>query len=264
MIWWSICFVVIMYIFIKILLSSDTDNNKSDDSDDVITYTLTTVDNNLNSVSKASPLRPSKVQITQDQYDEIKKCCIALRTLFRRISRNENVFDAVNGKSASVNGDVMPGFDYFNFVVKSIFIQDLKRCYEEMGHSFVFSSLSKEGQCLVLVLSLISEGSACGRYDLFCALITGKSGLSLEGARKDFNRYMKGDVNFSLEGDVEFGLSAMLQTCGGDRDDLEQYRIYLYRLVSTIAKIDGTVTSKEQDWLEKMLVINEQSPFCSQ
>jgi SpoVK/Ycf46/Vps4 family AAA+-type ATPase len=41
---------------------------------------------------------------------------------------------------------------------------------------------------------------------------------------------------------------------------LEQYRITLYRLVSQIVKIDGVVTPKETEWLEKMLVINEPKP----
>lgn len=205
-------------------------------------------------------LKNSAVTITAAQYDEIKKNCITLRTLFRKISRDNNVFSAVNEASSEVGGDVMPDREYFNFVVKSIFIQDLHRCYDEMGHPFEFLPLTKEGQCLILVSVMMSEDSSFARYDSFSTIMTGATKHIFEEARRNFDKFKNGGVNFSVEGDDEFGLSAMLQTCGGSEDDLEQYRIYLYRLISAIAKIDGEVTPEEQKWLEKMLVINEQRP----
>ncbi len=205
------------------------------------------------------PLKTS-VKITGEQFDEIKKYGIELRTLFSRISRDNKIFDAVNEASLSTGGDAMPGKDYFSFVVKSIFLQDMNRCYDEMGYSFVFSPLSTGGQCLILISAIMSEDAAFERYETFTTVVAGKSGNELEQARTHFNHFMNGGVDFSVGGCDEFGLSAMLQTCGGNDDYLEKYRINLYRLNSVIAKIDGNVTKQEQDWLEKMLVINEQRP----
>lgn len=212
------------------------------------------------SQSAEGELINAPVKISSEQFDEIKKYCIALRTLFSRISRDNKVFDAVNEASSSAGGDVMPSNEYFRFVVKSIFIQDMNRCYDEMGHSFIFSPLSNGGQCLIIISGLMCEEAAFARYDTFATVVAGKSGDELERARANFEKFRNGGVNFSVKGADEFGLSAMLQTCGGSDDYLEKYRINLYRLNSVIAKIDGNVTNKEQCWLEKMLVINKQRP----
>ena len=247
------------YVFVK----SDSDP-KEEGNDITITLPSIVIQDTQDDVnpSQSSVQKPRKasVKISREQYDEIRKYCIALRTLFSKISRDDNTFDAVNETSSNIGGDAMPNKEYFAFVLKSIFIQDLHRCFEEMGHSFVFSSLSTEGQCLILISAMMSEDTSFVRYDSFSTAMAGDFGNDFERARENFNKLKNSGVIFSVEGEDEFGLSALLQTCGGNEDDLEQYRINLYRLNSVIAKIDGNVTPKEQDWLERMMVINEQRP----
>lgn len=198
--------------------------------------------------------------ISQGQYNAIRNYSMVLRNLFGKISKDKNVFDAVNEKSASVGGDVMPDYNYFCRVIKCIFFQDLKRCYEGMGHTFAFSSMSKTGQCLILVSTVMNEESAFARYDSFKKGMAGELNIEFESARSNFAKFRDSSVNISVEGSNEFGLSALLRSCEGNKNDLEQYRIYLYRLVSQIVKIDGKVTPEEKDWLERMLAINEQQP----
>ena len=56
------------------------------------------------------------------------------------------------------------------------------------------------------------------------------------------------------------GLSALLLTYDESNDILNDYRLYFYRLITAIAKVDGVVTPKEQVWLDKMLALNTQRP----
>lgn len=247
------------YVFVK-----PDDNSYEDNRNITVSFSSESVqgieDLDKSSQSTVKETYSASTNISKEQFNEIKKYCIVLRTLFSRISRDNIVYEAVNEASTSIGGDAMPSNEYFRFVVKSIFIQDMHRCYDEMGHSFVFSPLSTEGQCLILILGLISEETSFASYDTFVKAMSGQSRNDLERAKAYFGKFKNSGVKFSVEGEDEFGLSAMLQTSGGDEDDLQKYRINLYRLNSVIAKIDGTVTPKEQDWLERMMIINGQRP----
>ena len=142
-------------------------------------------------------------------------------------------------------------------------MRDMKRCYEEMGHTFKFSILTGEGQALILITNILSVSNSISdmqNYDKFCSIIRSGHESDFSSTRETYKDLLNNEVNFSVEGEDEFGLSALLQTCGGDTVDLENYRILLYRLVSLIAKIDGEVTEKEKTWLERMLAINEMRP----
>lgn len=252
--------VVLGWLLVVKLFSSKHDKKEDsldDQSEGAITFAIKSIEEPRHC---NTTLKNSEVKITEAQYDEIKKYALALYSLFKGISKDNTVFNAVNESSSSVGGDAMPNKVYFNFVVKSIFIQDLHRCYEEMDHSFAFSTLSKEGQCLILISGIMSGDPSFSQYESFCSIIAENRGDNLEKARSNFNKSKDGGVNFSVEGEDEFGLSAMLQTCGGSKDDLENYRTNLYLLNSAIAKIDGNITQREQAWLEKMLIINEQRP----
>ena len=208
-------------------------------------------------ISDLKPL-PADSSLSIVLYDEIEEYCIAFRDLFKRISQDPQMFDEVNKLSASTGGDVMPDNDYFVFLLKAIFIQDLHLCYDEMGHSFSFSPLPIESQCLILVSAMVSEEEI--PYDTFCKAITGASNDVYERWCEVFNKYVNAKIDSSVEGDEVFSLSAMLRCCGGSKDDLEQYRVFLYRLVSLIAKIDGHVTPKEEKWLENMLATGGMRP----
>lgn len=208
-------------------------------------------------------LAPSSVKMSRSQFDEIISCAHEIKDLITKIGSNKEIFDAVNENSQSVGGDEMPNRIYLVKVLKSIFMKDMRRCYKEMGHVFRFSIRTGEDQALVLISNILSNSKPnldLEDYDKFSTFVRSGNESHFSSTRETFNNLMNDEVNFSVEGEDEFGLSALLQTCGGEAEDLEKYRILLYRLVSLIAKMDGKVTEKEKKWLERMLVINEMRP----
>ena len=207
-----------------------------------------------------SPIIFSDSWITEVQFDEIKENCITLLALFERVGKDQQVFEAACNKTTADGGDVLPDCDHFCYVLKELFFRDLHRCYEEMEQLFGLDISSKENQCLILVSSMMSEDTVSGDYGAFCRAISGDAVADLERVRMAFLKFMVSNVPFSNERHDDFAFTSLLKTCGGNHDDLEQYRITLYRLVSQIVKIDGIVTPKETEWLEKMLVINEPKP----
>lgn len=207
-------------------------------------------------------ITPSSAKMSGIQFEEIISCADDIKNLIKRISGKKEIFDAVNENSQEVGGDVMPSHTYFAMVLKSIFMQDLERCYKEMGHRFTFGIQTGEGQALVLVTNILSDhiNTDFRNYDKFCSFVRSGKEASFSSMQETYESLIDSGVNFSVEGEDEFGLSALLQTCGGEAEDLESYRILLYRLVSLIAKMDEKVTEKEKQWLERMLVINEMRP----
>lgn len=202
---------------------------------------------------------PKDCKISKVKYDEVKLCSSILFQLLKDISNNKDIFDDINEISASSGGSKMPDNKFFFFVIKSIFVQDLKRCFEEMGHTPIFSAKYGEDQCLALILGIINGIDGFSDYDTFSKGMAKSDGSVIEKAGNVYYSLLKSGVSFSIQGDDEFGLSALLIDNGAD-DELEKYRIYLYRLITAITKIDDIVTPKEQAWLDRMLVINEQCP----
>ena len=211
------------------------------------------------SADNLKPLPPESM-MSEALFDEIRGYCITLRELLLRISRDPQVFNEVNRLSTDTGGDALGDHEYFFYILKTIFIKDLKLCFVEMGHSFSFSPLPKESMCLVLVSAILSDDNTVTSYDTFNKAISGESNADYERWSERFNKYVNAKVDSSVEGDEIFNLSALLRCCGGSNDELEQYRVSLYRLVSTIAKIDGSVTPREEKWLESMLITGGQRP----
>ena len=251
-------------------------SKKEEDSEESsIPITFTTVDNHNQTTNNNKPnikkgekniprverITPSSVKISESQFNEILSCGTDIKKLLKKICREKEIFDAVNENSKETGGDEMPNRIYFLKVLKSIFMKDLKRCYKEMGHVFRLSARTEEGQCLLILTNILSDiNSDLNHYDFFCSSIRSGKEATFHSIIESFKDLLNNEVNFSVEGDDEFGLSALLLTCGGDSQDLEQYRILLYRLVSQISTLNGEATNKEKKWLDQMLVINEMRP----
>ena len=252
---------VALPLLILYLTGTGKSESKSNDKKPTsipITIEIKTVSSTNHSLADNLKPLPAESLLSESQFDEIKGYSITLRDLFKRISQDRQIFDNVNRLSVTTGGNAMPDNEYFVFLLKTIFIQDLHLCYDEMGHSFSFFQLPIESQCLILVTVIVSDEDVT--YDTFRRAITGASADDYERWYEAFKKYVNAKIDSSVEGDEVFKLSAMLRCCGGSKDDLEQYRVSLYRLVSLIAKIDGNVVPKEEKWLETMLATGGQRP----
>ena len=209
------------------------------------------------------PLKNSRYLpvITKEQFIEVRRTSILLYDLLKRICNNQNVYNGINDDSVNAGGSRMANQDYFLFTLKSIFVQDLKRCYEEMGHKITFLKAFKDEQCLALVLGVINDISGFEDYELFSKSMneTNKSDI-MRHVSEIYYGFVDSGIRFSIEGDDELGLSALLLTYDESNDILNDYRLYFYSLITAIAKVDGVVTPKEQVWLDKMLALNTQRP----
>ena len=200
-------------------------------------------------------------EISKTQFDEIKKYSLSILKLIEKISRSKAVYDAMSDLSVKCGGDPIRDRRVFMFLLKSVFAQDMKRCYEEMGHltdNWLYQL--KEDQCLALVIGIINGLSDMEQYDLFDKALSSPHINFMHDVEDLYKSLLDVGISVNIKGVDDYNFTAILSVCGGDKDDLEKYRINLYRLVSAIAKIDGNVTPKEQAWLDKMLIINEQRP----
>ena len=208
------------------------------------------------------PILSDNCKISKVKYDEVRLCSLIIYQLLKDISNNKDIFDDINEISASSGGSKMTDHEYFFFVIKSIFVQDLKRCFEEMGHTPI-SAKYKEDQCLALILGIINGIEGFSFYNTFTEGMAKSDGSVIKQAGNVYYSLLNSGVSFSIQGDDEFGLSALLITNGAE-EEAEKYHIYLYRLITAITKIDDIVTPKEQAWLDKMLVISGQQSESNQ
>ncbi len=200
-------------------------------------------------------------EISKTQFDEIKKYSLSILKLIEKISWNKNVFDAMSDLSVKCGGDPIRDRIFFMFLLKSVFAQDMKKCYEEMGHDKGYWFVThKEDQCLAIVIGIINGLSDLERYDLFNKALNVLESSFMNDVKDIYKSLLDIGISVNIEGVDDYNFTAILSVCDGEEEDMEKYRLYLYRLVSAIAKIDGNVTPTEQAWLDKMLVINEQKP----
>lgn len=221
----------------------------------IFTMLLSVQDKEVEETASYVPLSSKDCRLSKVKYEEVCLCSIFLYQLLKDISNNKDIFDDINETSTNSGGSKMTDHEYFFFVIKSIFVQDLKRCFEEMGHTPIFSARYKEDQCLALILGIINGIDGFSHYNTFTEGMAKSDGSVIKQAGKLYYSLLNSGVSFSVQGDDEFGLSALLITNGAD-EEVEKYHIYLYRLITAITKIDDIVTPKEQAWLDKMLVIN--------
>ena len=154
------------------------------------------------------PLKNSRYLpvITKEQFIEVRRTSILLYDLLKRICNNQNVYNGINDDSVNAGGSRMANQDYFLFTLKSIFVQDLKRCYEEMGHKITFLKAFKDEQCLALVLGVINDISGFEDYELFSKSMneTNKSDI-MRHVSEIYYGLVDSGIRFSIEGDDELG-----------------------------------------------------------
>lgn len=198
-------------------------------------------------------IKPSEPLMNDDEFIELKKCVMRLRTMMNELSREQSLADMINEKSIEAGGDRMPDQAYFCQLLKTIFIRDLKHCYEKMGKLFRISTYTAEGQCLLLITDLLNEkASALSEYMKFQKALNPIDKPIMLAVIKYLSELTTESIAISVEGDEEFAFSAMLINFDSGSEYLDRYRSELRQLVSCISVICKETQVREQEWINQM------------
>lgn len=203
--------------------------------------------------SLPNEIRPSEPLITEDDFVELKKCVILLRSLMNELSREQRLSDMINEKSIEAGGVSMPDQAYFCQLLKTVFVKDLQYSYERIGRLFKISTYTADGQCLLLITDLLNEKtSALADYTTFQKSLNPIDKKVILSDIKYLSDLTTERIAISVEGDEEFAFSAMLINFDADCEYLTRYRSTLRRLLSCISNICGEAQVRERDWISQM------------
>ena len=232
---------------------SELNNKENEDEPDIFTFTV----KNLEEEPSKPVVNPVMLKIREKHYEEIKKSMLGIRVLCGKLSRQKDLFDMINNLSTSVGGDPMPDIGYLKLVLKSLFLQDLKRCYEEMDLPFTLDLNQSTSQCLFVVVDALDEtNQGIGNYEKYRQTLS-KDTQTIKYVCDNFKILCMSGVDFSVEGGDDFGFSAMLGNYG-DEESRERYRQHFSRLVTTIAQVDGPLTRQRQACVDHVLNVTGQ------
>ena len=251
---WLIIAAVIVFVLYGIISNATSMKSVKSDSanrrEKSIPLTI-----NVSSVEDKLPdeIRPSKPLMTEGEFAELKKCVVQLRTMISELSREQRLSDMINEKSVEAGGDRMPDQKYFCQLLKTVFIKDLKHCYEKMGKLFRISTYTAEGQCLLLITDLLNEdASALCEYTKFQKVLNPIDKPVMLAAIKYLSELTSESIAISVEGDEEFAFSAMLINFDSDSEYLSKYRSVLRLLITSISEICRKAQANENEWIKQI------------
>ena len=171
-----------------------------------LSITITSVEDVL-----PEEIKPADPLIDENELSELKKCVMQLRTLMSELSREQRLFDMINEKSIDAGGDRMPDNAYLRQLLKTIFIKDLKHCYEKMGKLFKIATITTEGQCLLFIADQMNEDAcALSDYQKFHDALNPIDKPVISSTIKYLSSLMPESIDVGVEGDEAFAFSAML------------------------------------------------------
>ena len=236
---------------------SNTYNKNSEDNTSTNPKRESIVNVTVCSVEDILPdeIRPSEPLIGEDDYDEQKKCIMRLRTMMSELSREQRLYDMINVKSVEAGGVKMPDQAYFCQLLKTVFVKDLKYSYEKMGRLFKISTLTAEGQCLLLIADLLNDkNSSLSEYTKFQTALNPIDKSAMLTAIKYLSKLMPESIAISVEGDEEFAFSAMLINFDADCEYLGIYRSELRKLITCISRVCSKAQVRELEWINQISV----------
>lgn len=126
-----------------------------------------------------------------------------------------------------------------------LFRNDVIRTYLGLGHGLDLNK--KEGDPIVLFICMsmdeVGEAINVTNYEVYLA----KMRSNIEGV-------LRASVSFMKDNDF-FVYTEILKDY--DRQLLEEYVILLYRFASLVAKVDGTITNEESNWLKSIMALKD-------
>ena len=252
-IWFIIAAVIVIFFYGMIsnatsIKSVNNDLTHSREKSIPLTINVSSVEDKLpDEIKQSEPL------MTEGEFAELKKCVVKLRTMISELSREQRLSDMINEKSVEAGGDRMPDHAYFCKLLKTVFIKDLKHCYEKMGKLFRISTYTAEGQCLLLITDLLNEdASALCEYTKFQKALNPIDKPVMLAAIKYLTELTSESIDISVEGDEEFAFSAMLINFDADSEYLSKYRTILKQLILCISGISREAQTKENEWIKQI------------
>jgi hypothetical protein len=169
------------------------------------------------------------------------------------LSREQRLFDMINEKSIDAGGDRMPDNAYLRQLLKTIFIKDLKHCYEKMGKLFKIATITTEGQCLLFIADQMNEDAcALSDYKKFHDALNPIDKPVISSTIKYLSSLMPESIDVGVEGDEEFAFSAMLINFDEGSEYLKRYRSLIKLLATCISCICQKSKDKENEWLKNL------------
>lgn len=192
--------------------------------------------------------------ISEESFNLLKEYWGKIDELLLKLRENQALRNALND-SADKMVDVMMMYG----VLQIIFFFDLKRYYEKMSYPVNFYMKTPESQCLFVVVWMLTESNADEvNYEQYKKIISGYNKELYESVRSKYYQLDKFDMSFE-EDKNDYGMIVLIQNSGECSFEAEDYKTYFFRLMSTIAKVDGNVSEKEKEVLEQMMKRNESS-----
>ena len=212
-----------------------------------LSITITSVEDVL-----PEEIKPADPLIDENEFSELKKCVMQLRTLMSELSREQRLFDMINEKSIDAGGDRMPDNAYLRQLLKTIFIKDLKHCYEKMGKLFKIATITTEGQCLLFIADQMNEDAcALSDYKKFHDALNPIDKPVISSTIKYLSSLPE-SIDVGVEGDEEFAFSAMLINFDEGSEYLKRYRSLIKLLATCISCICQKSKDKENEWLKNL------------
>ena len=251
---WFVLIAVIVIVFCWIINIGTSNNTVSreltNDKEKSIPLSIT-----VTSVEDILPdeIKPSELLIDENEFLKLKKCVMQLRTMISELSREQRLFDMINEKSTDAGGDKMPDYVYLRQLLKTIFVKDLKYCYEKIGRLFKISTFTAEGQCLLYIADQMNEDlCALSEYKEFHDAINPIDKPIISSAIKYLSSLMTEKIEISIEGDEEFAFSAMLINFDEKQDFLNRYRSLIRQLISCISSVCRDAQIRDNDWINHL------------
>lgn len=236
---------------------SESDELKGSSENDLVTYAIQQSAVIAEKIASEDYLNHGKsfvgdnVKMGAELFDEIKETTIAILNVIKFSCQQDDYISLLRRASHT---DIASKDYWFN--LKSLFIKDVLRCYEEMGYQPKANFESSHGQSLYEILRIWSDNEETFEYAY--------EDLCMEMASKDTSEHYINNVNrqiliyddirnsaTSLVGLDDFNTILSLAIY---KDEITEYlRMLIFRLCQLIAKSDDIITEKEVYWLRAVL-----------
>lgn len=236
---------------------SESDELKGSSENDLVTYAIQQSAVIAEKIASEDYLNHGKsfvgdnVKIGAELFDEIKETTIAILNVIKFLCQQDEYISLLRRASHT---DIASKDYWFN--LKSMFIKDVLRCYEEMGYQPKASFESSHGQGLYEILRIWSGNEETFEYAY--------EDLCMEMVSKDTSEHFINNVNrqILIYDDIRNSANSLvglddfntILTLAIYKDEITEYfRMLIFRLCQLIAKSDGIITDKEVYWLREVL-----------
>jgi SpoVK/Ycf46/Vps4 family AAA+-type ATPase len=195
------------------------------------------------------------VMISGRMFGEIRETIISMHNVLKDACEQKVFLDMLR-LASHTNGN---SNDYF-FNLKSMFIKDIIRCYQEMGYNPEASAQTPHGQAFYIILRYWSDDLEQFSYPYNDFYFEMESDILRKNSIKNVNRQIRIYKDVSNSASTSLGLddfNTVLSLALYKDEVTEYFRMLIFRLCQLLAKLDGIKTEKEKTWLKQILRMQE-------